>query len=153
VERLSTWTVASALEVLADLDRLGVTEVAFGGGEPLVFKGFFELVDRLVAETRLAVHLTTNGALLSDKALRRLRGKIGEVRVSLYDDNDWRGTLARLRRHGQRFGVNLLVTPDRLPGLRALLDELPRRPAAADPGPPGAGARPRGRPRPRLAAD
>jgi MoaA/NifB/PqqE/SkfB family radical SAM enzyme len=124
VERLSTWTVASALEVLADLDRLGVTEVAFGGGEPLVFKGFFELVDRLVAETRLAVHLTTNGALLSDKALRRLRGKIGEVRVSLYDDNDWRGTLARLRRHGQRFGVNLLVTPDRLPGLPALLDEL-----------------------------
>lgn len=35
VERLSTWTVASALEVLADLDRLGVTEAAFGGGEYL----------------------------------------------------------------------------------------------------------------------
>ena len=124
LDRASTWTVASALELLADLDRLGVAEVAFGGGEPLVFKGFFELVDRLFAETRLAVHLTTNGVLLSDDALRRLRGKIGEIRVSLYDDNDWRGTLARLRRHGQRFGVNLLVTPDRLPGLPALLDEL-----------------------------
>lgn len=124
VERPSTWTVASALELLADLDRLGVAEVAFGGGEPLVFKGFFDLVDRLVAETRLAVHLTTNGVLLTDDALRRLRGKIGEIRVSLYDDNDWRGTLARLRRHGQRFGVNLLVTSDRLPGLPALLDEL-----------------------------
>ena len=124
LERRSTWTVASALEVLADLDRLGVAEVAFGGGEPLVFKGFFDLVDRLVRETRLAVHFTTNGVLLTDDAILRLRGKVGEIRVSLYDDNDWRTTLARLVRHGMRFGVNVLATPERLPGLPALLDEL-----------------------------
>ncbi|MEQ1505207.1 MAG: radical SAM protein [Myxococcota bacterium] len=124
VDRRSAWTVASALELLADLDRLGVAEVAFGGGEPLVFHGLFELVDRLARETRLAVHLTTNGVLLSDDALARLRGKIGEIRLSLYDDNDWRATVARLVRHGQRFGVNLLVTPDRLGDLPALVCEL-----------------------------
>lgn len=123
-ERASTWTVPTALELLADLDRLGVAEVAFGGGEPLAFRGLFELVDRLVAETRLAVHLTTNGELLTDRALDRLDGKIGEIRLSLYDDNDWRGTVRRLVRRGTRFGVNQLVTPDTLRHLPSLLVEL-----------------------------
>lgn len=126
-ERASTWTVESALELLADLDRLGVAEVAFGGGEPLAFRGLFELVDRLVAETRLAVHLTTNGRLLTDAALDRLGGKISEIRLSLYDDNDWRATLDRLVRRGILFGVNQLVTPETIDDLPSLLGELEAR--------------------------
>jgi len=126
-ERASTWTVESALELLADLDRLGVAEVAFGGGEPLVFRGLFELVERLVTETRLAVHMTTNGRLLTDDALDRLKGKLGEIRISLYDDNDWRATLDRLVRRSIRFGVNQLVTPETIDDLPALLNELESR--------------------------
>jgi MoaA/NifB/PqqE/SkfB family radical SAM enzyme len=126
-DRRSAWTVDAALALLADLDHAGVAEVAFGGGEPLVFPGLFALVDALWAHTRLAVHLTTNGELLDDEALRRLRGRIGELRLSIYDETGWRDTLARLQGHGQRFGVNVLVTPDRLPHLPALLDELGER--------------------------
>ena len=117
----------SALEVLADLDRLGVAEVAFGGGEPLVFRGFFDLVDRLFAETRLGIHFTTNGMLLDDRALERLKGKVGEIRLSLYDDNHWRSTVERLVRHGARFGVNLLITPANHDQLEDQLVELEQR--------------------------
>lgn len=55
LEARSSWTADSAFELLRDLDAAGVLEVAFGGGEPLVFKGFVELVRRLASETGLAL--------------------------------------------------------------------------------------------------
>src|SRR4051794_15491098 len=47
----SAWTPADAFEILADLARAGVLEVAFGGGEPFAFRGFDDLVARLYDET------------------------------------------------------------------------------------------------------
>jgi MoaA/NifB/PqqE/SkfB family radical SAM enzyme len=61
-EARSEWTVDSTFEVLSGLARAGTLEVAFGGGEPLAFRGFDGLVRRLATETPLAVHLTTIGA-------------------------------------------------------------------------------------------
>ncbi|MCP3143560.1 radical SAM protein [Pyxidicoccus xibeiensis] len=120
----SDWTVDSAFDVLSGLARAGTLEVAFGGGEPLAFRGFDELVRRLATETKLAVHITTNGTLLSDERLARLTPYLGEVRVSLYDDNAWEETVQRLARSGQTFGVNILATPERLDALPAMLDTL-----------------------------
>jgi MoaA/NifB/PqqE/SkfB family radical SAM enzyme len=110
--------------MLADLARAGVLEVAFGGGEPFAFRGFESLVARLYDETPLAIHATTNGLLLDSARLGRLRGKLGELRVSLYDDNDWRRTVRLLADEGVRFGVNMLVLPERLAALEALVFEL-----------------------------
>jgi len=124
LEAGSGWTAETAFQMLAGLARQGVLEVAFGGGEPLVFRGFDHLVDRLAAETPLAVHFTTNGTLLTDERLARLRGKVGEIRVSIYDDNPWQERVAMLAAARVRFGANLLVTPARLPGLPALLARL-----------------------------
>jgi MoaA/NifB/PqqE/SkfB family radical SAM enzyme len=123
----SAWTVAAAFEVLAELARHGVLEVAFGGGEPFAFRGFEELVARLYDETPLAVHATTNGLLLDRPRVRRLRGKLGELRLSIYDDNDWRRTIALLAGEDVRFGVNLLVLPERLAALEALVLEIVAR--------------------------
>ncbi|MFP2929845.1 radical SAM protein [Pyxidicoccus sp. 3LG] len=125
-EARSDWTVDSAFEVLAGLARAGTLEVAFGGGEPLAFRGFDELVRRLATETPLAVHFTTNGTLLSDERLARLAPYLGEVRVSLYDDNAWEESVQRLARAGQTFGVNILATPERLDALPAMLETLHR---------------------------
>jgi MoaA/NifB/PqqE/SkfB family radical SAM enzyme len=124
LEAGSRWSAESAFEMLAGLARHGVLEVAFGGGEPLVFRGFDQLVERLSTATPLAVHFTTNGALLTDERLARLRGKVGEIRVSIYDDNPWEDRLRALARTEVRFGANLLVTPGRLPGLPGLLARL-----------------------------
>jgi MoaA/NifB/PqqE/SkfB family radical SAM enzyme len=126
-EAQSAWTAEEAFTMLAELARAGVLEVAFGGGEPFAFRGFTELVSRLHDETPLAVHVTTNGLLLSSSVLARLRGKLGELRLSLYDDNEWRRSVALLCESGQRFGVNLLVLPERLPELEACVLELVQR--------------------------
>lgn len=124
VERPSRWTADEAFEVLSRLAGHGVLEVAFGGGEPFAFRGFDALVERLHAETALAVHVTTNGSLLTPERIARLKPALGEVRVSLYDGQPWRGRIALLAAGGMRFGANVLATPASLPVLPGMLREL-----------------------------
>lgn len=121
----SRWTPERAFETLKAFDALGVLEVAFGGGEPLVFRGFDELLARLRAETSLALNVTTNGALLTAERAQRLAAHVGEVRVSLYDDNPWRRALPMLAAAGVRTGANLIVDRAHLARLPAMLAELP----------------------------
>lgn len=120
----SAWTAESAFAVLADLARAGTLEVAFGGGEPFAFRGFDDLVARLHDETTLAVSVTTNGLLLDDARLARLRGKLAQIRVSLYEDNAWRATLRRCADAGHAVGANLLVFPSRLARLEETVLEI-----------------------------
>jgi hypothetical protein len=120
----SAWTPGEAFEILADLARAGALEVAFGGGEPFAFRGFEGLVARLYDETPLAIHATTNGLLATRSRLRSLRSRFGELRLSLYDNNDWRRSIALFVDEGMRFGANLLVLPERLPALEALVLEI-----------------------------
>lgn len=124
VEAPSTWTAETAFTLLAGLASHGVLEVAFGGGEPFAFPGFPALLRRLWDETPLAASVTTNGLLLDAGTLASLRGRIGELRVSLYDTNRWRETIASLAEHRIRYGVNWLVTPESLPQLEDRLLEL-----------------------------
>lgn len=97
------------VDLLIEAERWGLLEVAFGGGEPLLFKGFADLIDELHRRTELGLNLTTNGLLLTPELMARLRGKIGEIRLSAYPDNDWRGTLTRFA--GEPIGINWIVTP------------------------------------------
>ena len=124
VDAASGWTAESAFEMLAGLARAGVLEVAFGGGEPFAFKGFARLVRRLYDETPLAVSATTNGMLVTRDVLAELAGAYGQLRLSLYDDNDWRTRVALFAAAGARFGVNYLVTPARLASLADVVVEL-----------------------------
>lgn len=120
----SAWTPDTAFTTLAQLADAGVLEVAFGGGEPLAFKGFTALVRRLHAETPLAVNVTTNGVALSRARIDELAGAIGQLRLSIYDDQDWRARVRLCADAGLRFGVNYLVTPARLPTLTTTVLEL-----------------------------
>ena len=120
----SDWTIDEAFTLLAELSHYGLLEVAFGGGEPWIFPGFAELVCRLYDETPLAVNFTTNGLALTTEDLVAIKGKYGQLRLSLYDDNDWRNMVAMLAREKARFGVNYLVTPERLKTLETTILEL-----------------------------
>lgn len=113
-EAKSRWTFDSVLRFARYLDRWGVLEIALGGGEPTVFPQFPELVRRLWSETQLSVSFTTNGTRLTDALLEQLKGYVGQIQVSVYDDEDVDGSIARLVAHGMRFGLNYLVTPARL---------------------------------------
>jgi hypothetical protein len=100
------------LDLLERCEAWGVLEVAFGGGEPLLFKGLVQMLRDLRARTRLGIGLTTNGTRLDASALRELAGLVDELRLSAYPDNGYRATLQRAR--GAKVGpvgLNLLVTP------------------------------------------
>jgi len=120
----SAWTANEAFEILRDLDNAGTLEVAFGGGEPLVFKAFVPLAERLYRETRLAVSLTTNGTRLDEATVQALGPIVGQIRLSVYDDVDHGPILERLVRHRVRFGVNWLVTPERLRNISGFVLDL-----------------------------
>lgn len=124
VTRASAWTVDSAHAVLAGLADAGTLEVAFGGGEPFAFRGFTELLVRLRETTALASHVTTNGTLLRDLDWDALRGALGQVRLSIYDEVDWRAAASKLTEVGQRWGANVLVDERELARLPQRLDEL-----------------------------
>ncbi|MEJ7730375.1 MAG: radical SAM protein, partial [Polyangiaceae bacterium] len=121
--RSSDWTVASAAATLRGLEQAGTLEVAFGGGEPLTFAGFADLIDELAETTALALHITTNGILVPSR-WHRLAGKLGIVRLSVYEDPRWREAAAVLGSSGQRWGANVLVDDAALAMLPELLAEL-----------------------------
>lgn len=127
VTRESAWTVASAAAALRGLWQAGTLEVAYGGGEPFAFRGFAELVSELHETTTLAQHVTTNGTLIDERSWRAFEGKLGQVRISIYDEPEgkakWRRA-AVLAERGQLWGGNVLVDATALATLPALLDEL-----------------------------
>jgi mycofactocin radical SAM maturase len=64
-------STAEALAVLDELRDLQVFYVNIGGGEPMVRRDFFELVEHAVAN-RIGVKFSTNGAFIDADAARRL---------------------------------------------------------------------------------
>ncbi len=113
----SLWRYDSLLKFCQDADTWGVLEVAFGGGEPMVFPHWQDFITELYETTHLAVNFTTNGTLLTHDFLQATQGKYGQIRVSLYEDNHWPETIALLTRSQARFGVNWLITPAELPDM------------------------------------
>jgi len=119
IEAKTRWTFDDALAFGRFLSDWGVLELALGGGEPTVFPGFAELVQQLHTQTKLAVNFTTNGTRLTEALLDAIAGAVGQIQVSVYDDEDLDGTIARLVAREVRFGLNYLVTPKRLATLDA----------------------------------
>jgi hypothetical protein len=123
----SLWTLPEAADVLRGLAAAGTLEVAFGGGEPFAFRGFSELIQELHVDTPLALHVTTNGGLLPRLSWDGFRGRLGQVQLSIYPDQDWRGAAEVLSREGQRWGANLLVDRAALETLEDRLVDLAER--------------------------
>lgn len=115
----SAWTYETLLEFCRAASDWGVLEVAFGGGEPMLFKGWERFIHALYDTSPLCINFTTNGMLLTDSFLKSIEGKYGNIRISLYDTNDWSTSIQRLVTNGARFGVNWLITPDELPQIEA----------------------------------
>jgi pyrroloquinoline quinone biosynthesis protein E len=89
-EELDTRTWQRVLEEAA---ALGVVQVHFSGGEPLVRRDLPELV-RYARRLDLYTHLSTGGTLADEAALERLRSAgLDALQISLQDarpgDNDW----------------------------------------------------------------
>jgi radical SAM protein with 4Fe4S-binding SPASM domain len=79
-EELST---SEAIKVVNEIADFGVTSLAFSGGEPLMRKDFFEVAKHAV-ESGLYVSLATNGTLLNEDRVKKLKTiGLNYVEVSL----------------------------------------------------------------------
>jgi hypothetical protein len=120
----STWNYETLLDFCQQADRWGVLEVAFGGGEPLLFPRWDEFICELYETTRLSINFTTNGTRLPRDFLQRIAGKYGQIRLSLYEDNRWPETIRLLVDTGMRFGINWLITPRELDHIETVFARL-----------------------------
>ncbi len=120
----SRWTYEALLDFCQQADRWGVLEVAFGGGEPLLFPRWADFIGELYETTRLSINFTTNGTRLTSDFLQRIAGKYGQIRLSLYEDNHWTDTLRLLVENGARFGINWLITPRELDRIETMFVQL-----------------------------
>ncbi len=118
-EARSRWTFDSVLALARTCDAWGVLELAFGGGEPTLFPRFAELLRAIWTTTGLCPSFTTHGKHLTAAWLREIHGHYGQIQLSVYDDEDTAATIALLVDEGARFGLNYLVTPDRVRTLEA----------------------------------
>jgi MoaA/NifB/PqqE/SkfB family radical SAM enzyme len=107
------------LGLLIDASRWGVLEIAFGGGEPLLFPRLVELLQELRRHTHLGLNLTTNGDLLTEDLAAQLTRVCGQIRVSVHDGARWRQALRLL--DGVETGANILVTPANLGNIELLV--------------------------------
>ncbi|MEQ8677264.1 MAG: radical SAM protein [Aggregatilineales bacterium] len=115
----SDWTYETLLEFCQQANDWGVLEVAFGGGEPMLFPQWEDFISKLYDTTQLAVNFTTNGMKINEDFLHKIDGKYGNIRLSLYDTNHYEDTIKLLTSCNVRFGVNWLITPDELPQIEA----------------------------------
>ena len=135
-------TTDEAIAFIDELRDLGVFYVNIGGGEPMIRRDFFTIIEHAVANG-VGVKFSTNGTFIDDEAARRIAAMdYLDVQISIdgLDEttNDAvRGTgthataLAAARRladAGMRdFKLSVVVTRhnvDQLDGLLALADEL-----------------------------
>lgn len=65
-------TTVEALEAVDMMADSGLAYVAMSGGEPLVRRDFFKVAER-IKEREMALSLATNGTLLSEKTVDRLK--------------------------------------------------------------------------------
>jgi MoaA/NifB/PqqE/SkfB family radical SAM enzyme len=66
-----------------ELDALGTLEVAFGGGEPTLYRELPELCAAIWQETELGISITTHGHHLNPALIGRLRGNVSNLRISV----------------------------------------------------------------------
>jgi radical SAM protein with 4Fe4S-binding SPASM domain len=134
-------TTAEARAMVDDLAAVATPVLLFSGGEPLLRDDTFDLAAR-AAEKGVRPVLSTNGLLLSDDVVKRIRDSgFQYVGVSVdgteeYHDRfraapgawrrSWEGA-ERCVEHGIRSGIRFTLTRDNAAQLPAVLDETLRR--------------------------
>jgi MoaA/NifB/PqqE/SkfB family radical SAM enzyme len=71
-----------ALNVARQIARIGARHVHLEGGEALVYKGFWEVLDAL-NEGGVRPAVTSNGLIVTDRLARRLAGRVSKLTFSV----------------------------------------------------------------------
>lgn len=81
----------SIMDILSQLDSCGVTEIALTGGEPLIRRDWWDIIDGIVERKIHLSQIYTNGALVNEQLLKGLkeRGLCPEFIISYDGDGGW----------------------------------------------------------------
>lgn len=109
------WTPSSLVEFLLSCQGAGTEAVSFGGGEPLLFEGLFDVLTEL--KGTLFRTVTTNGMLLDQQETFKtlVDSQPDKVHVSIHNPGDNRevtrviNQVRVLKENGITSGINLLV--------------------------------------------
>lgn len=84
--------------LLPKLKKLNLKKIVITGGEPLVRKDIFEILDCFAkAFGKERIILQTNGLLLTKEIIRRIAGKIGIVEISIENIFENKALLKRMK--------------------------------------------------------
>ncbi|MBV9390167.1 MAG: radical SAM protein [Chroococcidiopsidaceae cyanobacterium CP_BM_ER_R8_30] len=75
-------SIALLLQALTDASEEGYTVASFSGGEPLLYQPLYELLER-ARSCGLVTTVTSNGMLLNERHLERLRHTVDLLAISL----------------------------------------------------------------------
>jgi len=105
------WRPEILAAFIKDLAANGIEAVSFGGGEPLEYPHFWELMD-LVREISVFKSMTTNGLEIGPETPKRLAETLRKVHISIHDPADVPGAILSvqaLSKTGIRTGLNFLI--------------------------------------------
>ncbi len=115
----TAWSVRELVDFIGDCASGGVKAVSFGGGEPLVFDGLFEVLTALRGIVFRS--LTTSGWRLDDYLDRLVAAAPDKIHVSIHFPQHAAevahviGLVKQLEDAGLRSGLNFLVDREQLP--------------------------------------
>lgn len=75
-----------ALKVIDNLDSLGCKELYITGGEPLIRKDIFKILEK-AKEKKFKIGLFTNGTLIDHRNIKKIKFYVNEIGISLDGSN------------------------------------------------------------------
>lgn len=98
----------SLKEWLKELESSGCLGVGFGGGEPLLYRHFYDLINFVHNETDMACTVTTNGTLLTDRTIDVMSQAVDFLRISTNGRSLPNELISRMS-DKLKIGVNMLL--------------------------------------------
>jgi pyruvate-formate lyase-activating enzyme len=116
-------TIDMAQSVIDRLSYIGIFSISFGGGEPTLHPGIFEIA-AYAREKQILPNMTTNGLTMTDQFAKKC-SVFGNVHFSIHTlrDMDHAFSAARTYRNatGKKPGLNVLLTTEIIPHLDEIL--------------------------------
>lgn len=113
----------AAANILLKLKKAGLKKITFAGGEPMLYKHIFQVVE-YSKSIGLTTSLISNGTLLTDEVLDRFTGQMDWIGVSVDSLNpetnqkigrtfkglmDYKSLVERIKTRGFRLKINTVV--------------------------------------------
>ncbi len=119
---------ARLITLIDEFSELGVFQIAIGGGEPLMSPNLLPLI-RHASKCGILPNITTNGSLITERFLNDAADYIGEIRLSLNENETIllpriEQLVHQIKNAGINFGFNLIVTRQNITELWDILQSL-----------------------------